>query len=99
MGNTWVGIVAEGTIVPFEKSHVAVLTYEGDVAEEQPRKLVGRSGTLTKSPFMHSFGVTPNHIVLPITLMTGYNPGCTEGGVFCGMSSHWQGIHLMDFEG
>jgi carotenoid cleavage dioxygenase-like enzyme len=97
--NTWVAIASEGTIIPFEKSHVAFYTYEGDVAEEQPRNLIGRSAPLTKSPFMHSFGVTPNYIVMPITLMTGYNPGCTGGGVFCGMSAHWQGIHLIDFHG
>jgi len=98
--STWVGIMSEGGLPVVEKSYVDFFTYDADVVGLQPRKKVGTSGPLKDPAYMHSFGVTPNYIVMPLTLGFGHNKGCIGAmPVLCSMIAQWQGIHVIDNEG
>jgi carotenoid cleavage dioxygenase-like enzyme len=89
---TWVGITEEYGL----NSHVEFFTYEADIEGLQPRPIGGKSADLKIPPFVHSYGVTPNYVVLPINLGMSANPNCTSFGVLCGLNGHWQGIHVID---
>lgn len=74
-------------------------TYEGDIEGKQPRPIGGRSAALDAPPYMHSYGVTPNYVVMPINLGMGLDPNCTSSGVLCGLVARWQGLHVVDKDG
>eukprot|EP00930_Biecheleria_cincta_P024271 TRINITY_DN17381_c0_g1_i1.p1 TRINITY_DN17381_c0_g1~~TRINITY_DN17381_c0_g1_i1.p1 ORF type:complete len:528 (-),score=76.95 TRINITY_DN17381_c0_g1_i1:162-1745(-) len=97
--NTWISIVVEAGLPMMEHSYVAFYTYEGDINGAQPRKKLGMSAPLEYPPFLHSFGVTPNYVVLPVTLGLGKNPKCKDNTVLCGIRPIWQGIHVIDSSG
>lgn len=81
------------------KSHMEYFTYEGDVMGPQPRLVGGQTGALDHPPFMHSYGVTPNYVVMPLDLGMGVDPNCTTPGLLCGLVAQWQGIHVIDKDG
>jgi len=56
-------------------------------------------GDLKHAAFMHSYGVTPNFVVMPLTLGTGYDPTCKSLGLLCLLVGQWQGIHVINNDG
>jgi carotenoid cleavage dioxygenase-like enzyme len=95
---TWVGVAAEMGLTS-DKNHMEYFTFEGDVAGLQPRPVMGKTGNLKHPPFMHSYGVTPNYVVMPLDLGMGLGENCSSVGLLCGMVAQWQGIHVVDNNG
>jgi len=97
--NKYVDVLAELGPVPGEKSYLSVYTFDGDSIEPQNRPRIGKVA-LDAAPYLHSYGVTENYIVLPIDLsmsiahMNPMNPKLL--GV---LAPKWQGIHVMDMNG
>jgi len=98
--NHFVGITSDATFIPWQKSYIDLLTYDGEVATSQPRRKIGSTLPLDHVPFLHSFGVTPNYVVIPLGLGLGFNPKSAEmGHVMGSMLFQWQGIHVVDLKG
>jgi len=82
------------------KSFVDIFTYDGDVVGPQARRKLGSSGRLSLPAYLHSFGVTPNYVVLPLTLGFGHHGGCIgKMDLLCSFVESWQGIHVVDKDG
>ena len=98
--NTWVGIISEmGAMMPWGKHYIDFFTFDGDQADLQPRKKVGRVGPLKKPGYVHSFGVTHNYFVLPLSMGLGHDfEGRCRGpaDLLCSIVGEWQGIHVVD---
>jgi len=102
--NTWVGILSQMAVLS-KTNRIDLFTYEADTDAPQPRLKFGSSGNLKKSAYMHSYGVTPNYTVMPITLTFGHNNEANlthcKGAldILCTIKGGWQGIHLVDNQG
>lgn len=93
----WIAIISE---VGLLHSQIHFYSVDGSKKEEQARTKLGSSGQLKHPPFMHSYGVTPNYVVMPISLgMGGGDPECTDPVIMCGIIAQWQGIHVIDKQG
>jgi carotenoid cleavage dioxygenase-like enzyme len=81
--------------IPFlEKSFLDVFTFRSDVSESQARTKIA-SVKLDKAPYLHSFGVTSNYVILPMTHKMGM-PNMGHPVLSGLIQEHWAGVHLVD---
>jgi beta,beta-carotene 9',10'-dioxygenase len=76
-------------------NYLDVYTFDASVTADQSRKLVAR--IKEDSPmYLHSFGVTPNHVILPFNLMNGgIGPGRLPL-IINNFSPKWKGVHVLN---
>merc|ERR1712050_413192 len=96
MGNTWVAMLVE---LPLAVGHgyVDIYTFDGSVSAPQNRNLLA-SVQMDDTQHMHSFGVTPNYVVLPMNLKVNmFNP--LNPLLIDKMEANWKGIYLVNGQG
>jgi carotenoid cleavage dioxygenase-like enzyme len=96
--NTVVDIVTEVATV-FGKSYLDVYTFQSDATGLQPRTRIAQLPfDKDKAPYLHSFGVTENYIVLPVSQKMGI-PNMGHPVLLGAITMEWQGIYVLDQEG
>jgi len=102
--NTYVDVVTEvmegpGLCLfpPVDCHFLAVYTFESDVSGMQSRKHL-RSLPFSSAPYLHSFGVTDNYIVLPLNQKIGV-PNLFKPTLLGLIKKHWFGIYVLDKQG
>lgn len=96
--STWVAMVVEMPLIPpsthLTSGYVSIYTFDGSIRQPQNRNLLA-SVQMDETQHMHSFGVTPNYVVLPMNLKVDMfnllNPLLIDK-----MTSNWKGIYLVD---
>lgn len=79
-----------------------VYSFSANDTSKQTRTQIGRSAPLKHVPYTHSFGVTPNYVVLALDLDLCMTPAClsrARKGMLNLMGGAWQGMHVIDLEG
>jgi carotenoid cleavage dioxygenase-like enzyme len=94
--NSYVDILSELGPVPGEKSYLDVYTFDATKEGPQNRTLVTRVPA-KKTPYLHSFGVTENYIVLPFNHALGA-PNFLHPLLVGTLVEHWDGIRVLDKE-
>eukprot|EP00413_Alexandrium_margalefii_P007376 CAMPEP_0204529334 /NCGR_PEP_ID=MMETSP0661-20131031/10008_1 /ASSEMBLY_ACC=CAM_ASM_000606 /TAXON_ID=109239 /ORGANISM="Alexandrium margalefi, Strain AMGDE01CS-322" /LENGTH=531 /DNA_ID=CAMNT_0051535351 /DNA_START=41 /DNA_END=1636 /DNA_ORIENTATION=+ len=93
---TWVEVLGE---MPegLGRNWVDVYTFDGSVSAPQRRVKIGSIQT-PDTQYIHSFGVTPKHVVLTFDLQMKVNP-LNFDTLLGAIQGDWQGIHAMDMSG
>lgn len=92
--NTYVDVLSEMGPVPGQSSFIDVYTFDASKAGPQNRTLVSRVKA-KKTPYLHSFGVTPNYIILPINHAMAI-PDMLHPTLMGGIVEHWEGVSVLD---
>mmetsp|Transcript_42795 Transcript_42795/g.126781 ORF Transcript_42795/g.126781 Transcript_42795/m.126781 type:complete len:543 (+) Transcript_42795:58-1686(+) len=97
--STWVHVLTEAPMVQ-GNSFVDVYTFEGESSSPlQERTLLTRIETVGSNQYFHSYGVTPNYVVLPFNLHMDM-PSLVGTPILLGaFKQSWKGIHVVDVEG
>lgn len=95
--NMYVDILSEMGPIPLQSSFLDVYTFDADASGPQKRTKIG-SLKLSAAPYLHSYGVTPNYVVLPINVKLG-TPSFTNPLLLNVLKESWQGVYLMDLDG
>uniref|UniRef100_A0A7S1LN72 Uncharacterized protein n=1 Tax=Alexandrium catenella TaxID=2925 RepID=A0A7S1LN72_ALECA len=93
---TWVDVIGEMPIL-LGHNWMDVYTFDGSQSGPQPRVKIGSIRT-KDTQYIHSFGVTQNHVVLIFDLQMKVNPLHFDQ-VLGAIQGDTQGIHVMDFGG
>jgi len=92
--NEWVDIVSVlGPVPGIQDSFLDVFTFP-DALGPQNRTLIA-SIALPNLPYVHSFGVTPNYVVLPINHKMS-TPNMLHPLLLGKIEEHWTGVHIID---
>jgi len=94
--NTIVDIVTE-VAEGIGKSYLDVYTFQSDATGAQPRTRIAQL-PFSKAPYLHSFGVTENYIILPISQKMGI-PSMEHPVLLGKITMEWQGIYVLDKDG
>jgi carotenoid cleavage dioxygenase-like enzyme len=94
--NLYVDILSEMGPVPGQSSFLDVFTFDATKNGPQNRTLIARVPA-SKTPYLHSFGVTPNYIILPFNHMLGM-PNMLHPTLVGKIVEHWDGIRVVDKE-
>mmetsp|Transcript_88753 Transcript_88753/g.274779 ORF Transcript_88753/g.274779 Transcript_88753/m.274779 type:complete len:367 (-) Transcript_88753:99-1199(-) len=93
---TWVEILDEMPM-GLGNSWLDVYTFSGSASGPQRRTKIGSIQT-SGDRYIHSFGVTPDHVVLTYNYKMQVNP--LNFNILLGnIQGDWQGIHVMDYSG
>jgi len=101
--NTYVDIVTEvmegpGLCLIAADCHTLdVYTFDADDTHMQSRKLLTKL-PFNAAPYIHSFGVTENYIVLPLNQKIGI-PNLLRPTLLGTITKHWFGIYVLDKHG
>jgi carotenoid cleavage dioxygenase-like enzyme len=92
--STVVELLTESPIM-MGNNFLDVYTFDAAVTGNQSRTLIAR--IKEENPmYLHSFGVTPNHVVLPFNLMNGgIGPG-KKPFIINNFNPKWKGIHVLN---
>jgi len=94
---TFVEVMMEMAILPEEKNIVDVYTFDSKHVGLQNRTKIA-SLRCDNLQYLHSFGVTPNYVVLPFNLM--FKMSSLTNPIMVGnFHSSWRGIQLVDLVG
>jgi len=93
---TFVDVVTEVS-TGVASSFLDVYTFQSDASGPQSRTKIAQL-PFAKAPYMHSFGLTDNYIVLPVNQKMG-TPSITHPVLMGTISMEWQGIYVLDKEG
>jgi len=74
-----------------------VYTFDADATGMQSRKLLTKL-PFNAAPYVHSFGVTENYIVLPLNQKIGV-PNLFRPTLLGTITKHWFGIYVLDKDG
>lgn len=99
---TLVGIASEMPMVKVPTlTHFLLDLYTFDAAVTGPQNRVRFAQLEMDAPqYFHSFGVTPNYVVLPFNLQTlGLGPGSGEPFLVSKFAPSWRGIKVVDLKG
>lgn len=101
--NTYVDVVTEMMegpglcMLPVDCHTLDVYTFDADEPGMQGRKLLTKL-PFNAAPYIHSFGVTDNYIILPLNQKIGM-PNLFKPTLMGTISKHWFGIYVLDKEG
>jgi len=96
--NTWVALLIEMPLIPpsshLTHSFIDLYTFDGSTSTPQGRNLLARIKMDTMQYF-HSYGVTPNYVVLPMNTEFGmFN--LLDPTLIDHFEKNWKGIYLVD---
>jgi carotenoid cleavage dioxygenase-like enzyme len=80
-----------------EKAFLDVYTFQADESGIQGRTRVAKL-PFDKSPYLHSFGVTDNYVILPINQQMGM-PNTARPILLGAITDTWMGIYVVDDNG
>lgn len=96
--NTIIDILSlMGPVPVVEHSFLMVFSFEADVVGPQNRTLLA-SIRFDNLPYVHSFGVTPNYIVLPVTHKMS-TPMPVRPTLLGNIQEGWMGLKIVDKSG
>jgi len=96
--DTYVDFLLAAPMMPWDSSYyIDVFTFKASVSGPQSRKLIARVRT-DAGFYMHSFGVTDKHLVLPFNMVMG-GLGPMHTAVILGrFAENWKGLQVVDLE-
>lgn len=92
--DTFVDILSEMGPIPGQGSFIDVYTFDASTVGPQNRTLVARVKA-SKTPYLHSFGVTPNYIILPLNHAMK-TPDMLHPQLLGTIVENWEGVHIVD---
>mmetsp|Transcript_99077 Transcript_99077/g.284856 ORF Transcript_99077/g.284856 Transcript_99077/m.284856 type:complete len:551 (-) Transcript_99077:448-2100(-) len=99
--HTVVDVVVEAPMAMDSLLHsfVDVYTFEDNVDQPQKRNRIA-SIKAEKNQYFHSFGVTPNYIILPFNIEMDLPSVIVKPAQLLGcFHPSWKGVHIMDYTG
>jgi len=94
--NTVVDVVTEVS-TGLAKSLLGVYTFQSDATGLQNRTMLAQL-PFTHAPYLHSFGITDDYIILPISQKMGI-PSLTHPVLLGLITMQWEGIYVLDKAG
>merc|ERR1712050_202672 len=97
--DTYIDFLMVAPMMPFSKDYyIDLYTFEASAKGLQARKRVA-SVPVDAGFYMHSFGLTQNHVVLPLNMVMG-GVGPTHKAVLLGkFEEQWEGVHVVSLAG
>jgi len=97
--SSYVDVVVESPMASvFGHSIIDLYTFEGNTANAQARQRFA-SIRVDANQYFHSYGVTPNYVVLPLNLQMKMPNPLAVGPLMQLFAAGWKGIYLVDYTG